>query len=260
LNNSNELDISVITYKQDDIVSNNLKEAGYSNFKLYDTEPRSKQEYPDLLYTTSKLYAVIPRTVSDEYKLDFNSGIYLIDEQNIFTGIADDLGTSNTPHGLSYELTNDDVFVRDYSISLNMVSNKYSIKNIIYFVEYNYNYSYVPTSDRKYKPKEGLFLYCLPIKELLRCDNVMVLIPDYENIRKKELSKHNIRTPIGTFTSILKTDKDTIQDLYAKTFPERTKETVVPERSIVEKTGIITAGIVVLGIYLLLESNGIHFE
>ncbi|GBR73870.1 hypothetical protein NO1_1143 [Candidatus Termititenax aidoneus] len=260
LDNSNKLNVSVITCKQNDLVSNNFEEAGYSNFKLYNTESKSKQEQPDLLYTTSKLYAVIPNDVSNEYKLNFNSGIYLIDEQGGFTGVADDFVSSNAARGLSYDLANDGVLVRDYSIPLNMVSNNHSMRNIIYFVKYNYSYNYTVTSNRKYRPEEELYLYRLPIKEYLMDGDTVVLIPDHESIRKKKLFKHNIETPIGAFTNILKTNKDTVQDLYTEMFSEKTKEAVVPERSVMENIKMTTIAIAAIGIYLLLEFNGIHFE
>jgi hypothetical protein len=254
----NRLNISLKKYDSDN-TQNDVWQSGYFNVSLYQVRPGNTNKYSSY-YGTGHLYVVIPESIADDYKLDFNGGIYLVDGQNTFIGVEDNFVNMHSAGGISYNLNNSDE--SDYSVYLNEIPVDYKAENIIYFVNCEYNYTYKDNSvnDVKYGTDDVWYLYRLPIKESLMDNDTIVLIPDYENIKHVELRKHNIKTPIGTFTGILKTDKDTIQELYTEMFSERKKEAVVQERNFIENIKTITAFMAVLGVYLLLESNGMHFE
>jgi hypothetical protein len=150
------------------------KESGYFNFNLY------TQTFGDLC-------VVIPDEIVEECNLNFNSGIYLVDDDGVFVGVAEDYLVEKAKRGLYIKPSGGFSGDKDYEIPLSKLPENYKIKDILYVVYYKketQNYDKEKRLTNTETTKECL-LYKLPIKEYMIISGNTMLIPDYHTYRDR---------------------------------------------------------------------------
>jgi hypothetical protein len=220
--NNQELDGNIGT-----IIAN-----GYSLGSLYNVNPvdshidLEKEDYK-LDEAFDSISVVLSKQEAGKYNVDFNSGIYLVNSDSIFIGIAEEFISNNIKDGFSININKDikRKKKKEYIIKLDNIPENYKVKDVLYIVNFVsvYEKQNEITGSFTRRTTKKVYMYKLPVVNCFNIGMEMVLTPDYRNISRILL--YEARTEDGLSSLFFETIFDmavsvkralNIQEIYSK--------------------------------------------